>query len=64
MHVENLSLSQDNVTPIEERYGGIAAAYDAQLGLPRLAPSHNGPSIVRWYLDTETLSRVLASPTL
>ena len=28
MDVENLSLSWENVMPIEERHGGIAAAYD------------------------------------
>ena len=60
--VENLSLSRYNVTPIEKYHGGIAATYDAQLGLSRLAPSPNGPSIVGWYLYIETLSQVLAFP--
>ena len=56
MDVENLFLSQYNVMPIEKHHGGIAAAYDAQLSLPQLAPSPNGPDVAGWYLDTEMLS--------
>ena len=52
------------MTPIEEHHGGIAVAYDAQLSLSGLAPSPNRPGVAGWYLDPETLSRVLASPTL
>ena len=50
--------------PIEKHHGGIAVAYDAQLDLPQLAPSPNGPGVARWYLDMETLSRMLISPML
>ena len=50
--------------PNEKRHEGIAAAYDALLGLPWLTPCPNGPSIVGWYLNMETLSRVLASSML
>ena len=52
------------MTPIEKRHGGIAATYDAQLGLPQLAPSPNGPGVAGWYLDMKTLSWMLASPML
>ena len=52
------------MTPIKKRHGGIAAAYDAQLDLPRLAPSPNGPGVAGWYLDMEMLPRVLTSPML
>ena len=52
------------MTPIEEHLGGIAAAYDTQLGLPWLAPFPNGPGVTEWYLNTEMLSRMLTSPTL
>ena len=52
------------MTPIEKHHGGIAAAYDAQLDLPRLASSPNGLDAVGWYLDTEMLSQVLISPML
>ena len=61
MGVENLSLSPYNVAPIEKHHGDIAMAYDAQHGLPRLTPSLNGPGVAGWYLNTETLSRVLTS---
>ena len=61
MDVENLSLSPYNMTLIEKHHGGIAAAYDAQLSLPRLASFPNGPSVVEWYLNMESLSWVLAS---
>ena len=64
MGVENLFLSRYNVKQIEKHHGDIVAAYDAQLGLPRLVPSPNGPSVVGWYLDMETLSRMLVSPKL
>ena len=56
MSVENLSLSRDNVMPIEERYKGIVAAYDAQLGLPWLIQSPNGSGVADRYLDPEKLS--------
>ena len=64
MNVKNLSLSWYNMTPIEKHHRGIAAAYDAQLDLPRLAPSPNGSGVAGWYLNMEILSWVLASPML
>ena len=42
----------------------IATVYDAQLSPPWLTPSRNGRGVVVWNLDTETLSLMLASPTL
>ena len=64
MGVENLSLSWDNMTLMEERHHSIAAAYDAQLGLPWLTPSSNGSGVADWYLYSKMLSRVLTSPML
>ena len=64
MGVENLSLSWDNMMPIEECYRGIAVAYDAQLDLPWLTLSPNESGVVGRYLNPEMLSRVPASPML
>ena len=64
MDVENLSLSRDNMMPIEEHHGGIAVAYDAQLGLSWLTPFSNGSDVACRYLDLEMLSQIIASPTL
>lgn len=64
MRVENVPLRTGDLTPIEECDGGVGATDDAQLSPPWFAPSSNGCGVAGQDLDTETLSQMLAPPSL